>query len=213
MVYHMIFMLSLYARFSMKLFLLFISIVFLPLIVSCSDQVDDRIEANQDIQYSIIEWTDLMPEEDLNALLNPPSYVVDADEGSLEDQVTRGLERAMLAEADDPYQRALISEKVVAEFNGKAIKLAGFVVPLDFNDEGIVTEFFLVPYFGACIHLPAPPPNQIIFVKHDEGLTLDELYNPIWVAGILTTSLIEDEVATSAYALEMQSFEPYTELE
>ena len=197
----------------MKQFILFISIVFLPLIVGCSDQVDDSIEANQNIQYSIVEWTDLMPEEDLNALLNPPSYVVDADEGSLEDQVTRGLERVMMAEEDDAYQRALISEKVVAEYNGKAIKLAGFVVPLDFNDEGIVTEFFFVPYFGACIHLPPPPPNQIIFVKHKEGLTLDEIYNPIWIAGILTTSLIEDEVATSAYALDMKLFEPYTELE
>jgi hypothetical protein len=197
----------------MKLFILFISIVFLPLIIGCSDQIDDSIEANQNIQYSIIEWTDLMPEEDLNALLNPPNYVVDADEGSLEDQVTRGLERAMLTEEDDAYQRALISEKVVAEFNGKAIKLAGFVVPLDFNDEGIVTEFFFVPYFGACIHLPAPPPNQIIFVKHKEGLTLDEFYNPIWISGILTTSLIEDEVATSAYTLDMKYFEPYAESE
>lgn len=197
----------------MKLFVLFISIVFFPLIVGCSNQVGDSNEANKDIQYSTIEWTDLMPEEDLDALLNPPNYVVDADEGSLEDQVTRGLERAMLTEEEDTYQRALISEKVVAEYNGKAIKLAGFVVPLDFNDEGIVTEFFFVPYFGACIHLPPPPPNQIILVKHKEGLTLDELYNPIWVSGILTTSLIEDEVATSAYALDMQSFELYTELE
>ena len=66
-----------------------------------------------------------------------------------------------------------------------------------------------MPFFGACVHVPAPPPNQIIFVKHSKGFKLDALYNPIWVSGVLSVSVVENDVATSAYTLDMVSFEPY----
>lgn len=163
------------------------------------------------VEYELIEWTDLMPEEDLAALLNPPSYITDTEEGSLEDQISSSLEAAMASEIDDPYQRALISKSVVSGFDNKAVKLAGFVVPLEFSDAEVITEFFLVPFFGACIHVPAPPPNQMIYVKHEDGFELEELYSPIWVSGILTTTVIENDIATSAYALALDSFELYTE--
>ncbi len=51
------------------------------------------------------------------------------------------------------------------------VKIPGFVVPLVVNDNGVVSEFFLVPYFGACIHVPPPPPNQIVYVKLAGGGT------------------------------------------
>jgi hypothetical protein len=143
--------------------------------------------------------------------LNPPSYITETEEGSLEDQISSSLETAMASKRDDPYQRALISKKVVSGFDRQAVKLAGFVVPLEFSDAGIITEFFLVPFFGACIHVPAPPPNQMIYVKHQDGFELEELYSPIWVSGILTTTVVENDIATSAYALDMDSFELYTE--
>ena len=168
-----------------------------------------RHEIKDDTQYKIIAWTDLMPKEDLDALMNPPSYVTEAEEGSIEDQISSGLKSAMATEINDAYQRALVSKNVVAGFDGQAIKLAGFVVPLEFNDDHVITEFFLVPFFGACVHVPAPPPNQIVFVKHEKGFKLDALYNPIWVSGILSASYIENDVATSAYTLEMASYEPY----
>lgn len=47
--------------------------------------------------------------------------------------------------------------------DGKPAKLSGFVVPLDATQDGI-REFLLVPYFGACIHTPPPPANQIVHV-------------------------------------------------
>ncbi len=80
-----------------------------------------------------------------------------------------------------------------------------------YNDEQIITEFFLVPYFGACIHMPPPPPNQIIYVKYPKGLILEALYHPFWISGKLKTSLIENDMATAAYALDMEDYEPYSE--
>jgi hypothetical protein len=167
------------------------------------------INIHKNTKYETIEWTDLMPEDDLNALLNPPSYITEAKEGSFEDQISSGLKSAMATEIDDAYQRALVSENVVLKFDRQAIRLAGFVVPLEFNDDHVINEFFLVPFFGACIHVPAPPPNQIIFVKHSKGFKLDALYNPIWVSGVLSVSVVKNDVATSAYTLDMASFEPY----
>ena len=84
------------------------------------------------------------------------------------------------------------------------------MVPVEFDEESI-TEFFLVPYFGACIHSPPPPPNQIIYVHAPQGLKLDTLYDPFWISGTLSTKLIENYMATAAYSLKMASYEPYTE--
>ena len=177
-----------------------------------ADEVSKPIVINEDdTQYETIEWTDLLPKEDLNALLSPPSYITNAKEGSLEDQISSGLKSVMATEVDDPYQRALVSKSVVLKFDGQAVKLAGFVVPLEFNDEQVITEFFFVPFFGACVHVPAPPPNQIIYVRNANGFKLDALYNPIWVSGILSASLIENDIAISAYTLDMASFEYYKE--
>jgi hypothetical protein len=195
----------------MKLLFYIVPMALLSQLIACSEFDSGSEDKINPIQYQTVEWTELMPAEDLNALLNPPDYIADTQEGSLQDQVTSGLTRAMAIGVDDPYQRALQSTSVVETFDGKAIKLAGFVVPLEFNDDGVITEFFFVPFFGACIHVPPPPPNQIVFVSHEEGFELDELYNPIWVSGILSSSLIENELATSAYSMQMDSFELYNE--
>ena len=55
-------------------------------------------------------------------------------------------------------------------------RIPGFVVPLKTTEDIRILEFFLVPYYGACIHVPPPPPNQIIHVKYKEGFTLEALY-------------------------------------
>ncbi|MCG8536704.1 MAG: DUF3299 domain-containing protein [Pseudomonadales bacterium] len=95
--------------------------------------------------------------------------------------------------------------------NGKPIRIPGFIVPLEFNDDQTITQFFLVPFFGACIHVPPPPPNQIIYVNYPQGFKLDVLYNPIWVSGVLKTSLVENNMAVAAYSMEMHYQELYKE--
>ncbi len=161
--------------------------------------------------FKIIEWTDLIPKEDLDALLNPPSYISDIEDGSAEDQISSQIQNTVTEASDDRYQQALVSTSVVSEMNGQAIKIPGFIVPLEFDDGQTITQFFLVPFFGACIHVPPPPPNQIIFVNFPEGFQLEALYDPFWVSGILTTSLIQNELATATYTLRMQYLEDYKE--
>ena len=75
----------------------------------------------------------------------------------------------------------------------------------------VITEFFIVPFFGACIHVPPPPPNQIIYVKYPQGFKLEELYYPFWLSGMLKTSLVENDMATAAYAMDVKYLGLYSE--
>lgn len=160
-------------------------------------------------EYVEVEWTDLMPKEELEALSNPPEYLNDIEDGSLEDQIGSEMKAGLVEDIKDPYQMALVSTRVVPEMDGKAVKIPGFVVPLEFGEDQTITKFFLVPFFGACIHVPPPPPNQIIMVNYRQGLQLEALYDPFWISGVLSTTLVENEMATAAYSLEMFEVEDY----
>ena len=162
-------------------------------------------------EFTTIQWTELMPNDDLEAPLNPPNYVTDVEDGSFEDQIRNQIHNAIGAANDDRYQQALSSTRIIPEMDGEAIRIPGFIVPLEFDDDQTITQFFLVPFFGACIHLPPPPPNQIIFVESPDGIQLDALYNPFWISGILKTSTTQNDVATAAYSLRLQYFEEYEE--
>ena len=161
--------------------------------------------------FITLEWDDLMPADDLDALQNPPNYLYDFEDGSDEDQISSQLANAVTNAVNDRYQQALVSTRIIPEMDGRNVRVPGFVVPLEFDDEQTITEFFLVPYFGACIHSPPPPPNQIIYVRAPKGIQLETLYDPFWISGKLSTQLVENYMATAAYSMEMQSYEDYTE--
>ena len=74
----------------------------------------------------------------------------------------------------------------IRELMGKPIKIPGFAVPLE-GDDGFeyVKEFLLVPTFGACIHVPPPPPNQVILVILDKPVYFEKLMYAVWVSGIV----------------------------
>ncbi|MCP3908901.1 MAG: DUF3299 domain-containing protein [Oceanicoccus sp.] len=152
-----------------------------------------------------------MPQADLDALLNPPEYLANIEDGSAEDQISSQISSSIAAAKDDRYQQALVSTNIRPEMNGRGIRIPGFIVPLEFSDDQVITEFFIVPFFGACIHVPPPPPNQIIHVKYPKGFKLEALYNPFWLSGVLKTTLIENDMATAAYAMEVHLVEEYAE--
>lgn len=162
--------------------------------------------------FEQIDWIDLLPEEDLYALENPPDYLDDIEDGSFEDQLASSMVGALEQSTlpNDAYQQALVSTKVVERFDKRNIRVPGFIVPVNMDENQQVTEFFLVPYFGACIHLPPPPPNQIIYVHH-EGININDIYTPYWIEGQLSTTLTENEVAVSAYAMQAENITVYTE--
>lgn len=168
--------------------------------------------------YDSIEWVDLIPEADLAILLNPPASINDVPHGfggdsleALSNAVEQGItqSQAVPSPEEQAYSAALTSTNINTELSQKNIRLPGFIVPVEYSDAQVVTEFFLVPYFGACIHVPAPPPNQVIYVKYPKGLSLDVLYDPFWIEGQLNTEVTQNDIATSAYAITADTIKPY----
>lgn len=166
-------------------------------------------ESSDNITYTTAHWDDLIPEDDLDALVNPPLSLDEIEDGSFEDQISGQILNQISSDSDSRYQQALVSTRVIPEMDGQAVRIPGFVVPLEFDDQQVITEFFLVPYFGACIHTPPPPPNQIIYVSAPQGLTLEFLSYPFWISGVISTALVENDMAVAAYSLEMHSYKPY----
>ncbi|MCO6428655.1 DUF3299 domain-containing protein [Nitrosomonas communis] len=174
-------------------------------------QTPAKPQVLQTESYKTIQWTDLMPQDDLDALLNPPAYLDEIEDGSEEDMLSNQFMLAMAQASDDRYMQALSSTRIKPEFDNQRIRLPGFIVPLEFDEKQTLTRFFLVPFFGACIHVPPPPPNQIVYGVFEKGLEVTALHEPVWVTGILKTTLTENDVATSAYAMEVATVETYTE--
>ena len=99
---------------------------------------------------------------------------------------------------------------LVPELNGKSVRLGGYVVPLDFEATN-VKEFLLVPFVGACIHVPPPPANQIVYVKVDQGFEVSDTFTPVTVTGTIKTDLAITGLADAGYTMEATSVEPRTE--
>lgn len=163
--------------------------------------------------FETIEWVQLIPADDLEILLNPPEYLMNIPDGSFEDQISSSIQNAMIAQdgSNERYEQALMSTRVIPEMDGKDIKIPGFVVPVEVNEEQKITSFFLVPFFGACLHAPPPPPNQIIYIEATEGVEIVNLYDAVWVSGKLSAEMFEDQIATSAYTMQLDNFEYFYE--
>lgn len=100
---------------------------------------------------------------------------------------------------------------VVEELDGQLVRIPGYVVPFDFDTEKRHTEFLFVPYMGACIHTPPPPPNQIIFVEATPAVRVDDIWQPYWLQGELRTQSNENDMGDAAYTLTLESLEDYIE--
>jgi hypothetical protein len=107
---------------------------------------------------------------------------------------------------------------VVEELNGERVRMPGYLLPLELEGTR-VTEFFLVPYVGACIHVPPPPPNQIVHVKmtDNESYQSRELFEPVWVTGVISTTSTIQELylvdgsadINTGYSIAASRVEPY----
>jgi hypothetical protein len=162
-----------------------------------------------EIKYPEIEWIALMPSDDLEALLNPPSYLDEIDEGSRLDS----LDMLPTGNLEDPhsarYLQALSSTRIIEDFNNKRIRIPGFIVPLASDEKQNISEFFIVPYFGACIHFPPPPPNQILHVKTDKKIRLNSLQDAFWFEGQIKIETTNNLLGKAAYSLRLEGISPY----
>jgi uncharacterized protein len=109
----------------------------------------------------------------------------------------------------------------IPALNGQRVKIAGFVVPLDIN-KTTVKEFLLVPYFGACIHVPPPPSNQVVHAFNSKKLTPDEnkylkkavlVAGPITLIGIIKTVSSSTSMGSAGYKIQVETIEEYKEPE
>lgn len=145
-----------------------------------------------------LDWLDLLPDDDLQALLDMPEIEHDwAEEAP-------GTFEQSLRQIDANLPAVMYSTRVIAELDGQQVRIAGFPVPLQQDANGRYTSFFLVPYAGACIHVPPPPPNQIVLVDYPQGLAIDSLYDAFWVSGQLHTEQSSNELADASYRLTAQ---------
>lgn len=99
--------------------------------------------------------------------------------------------------------------RTVGTVLGRAVRLPGYVVPLSTAQDGRLTEFLFVPYYGACIHVPPPPPNQIVHVLLARPITMPEMYSPFFLAGTLSAERTDDALAGSAYTMRNAQLRPY----
>jgi len=94
--------------------------------------------------------------------------------------------------------------------DGRRVRIPGFVVPLDdAQDEG--AEFLLVPYYGACVHTPPPPPNQMAFVTMQGGKPIKlALFDAVWMEGTLRIVNYDSPYGSVGFTIEGMSMTPYT---
>lgn len=97
----------------------------------------------------------------------------------------------------------------LAALDGTVVKVPGFIVPLE-DWATSVTEFLLVPYVGACIHTPPPPPNQMVYVQMVDGrrVTYDG-WNPIWIEGTLRIEVTDSAYGDVGFRIEGIQTAPY----
>ena len=167
---------------------------------------------------TLLVWEDLMPEgeealleelysefyEDMEAKMRQQMTLVDAareENKSVTDVISEGS-------AQDTMDQ-IGTYNVVDSLNGEKIRIPGYIVPLDFSAKSEHTEFLLVPYFGACLHTPPPPPNQIVFVTADPAAKISNINEPVWLEGTMKTGKFASELGNSAYELSLSKLEPY----
>lgn len=140
-----------------------------------------------------LEWKDLLPADARDtASLSQPAPLHD-----------------YLLGEDSPAALQPTDARVNTEIDGRTVRLPGFIVPLEIDAEGRVTELFLVPFFGACIHVPPPAPNQIVYVILAEPLELGSMADAYWITGRMRATNRKTRLGASAYEMTDARTERY----
>ena len=135
-----------------------------------------------------LEWEDLLPKA--------------------ETTIPRALRSLIEHDGPELSSQQPASTGVRSDWNGRIVRLPGFIVPIDTVGTA-VTAFILVPYVGACIHVPPPPANQLVFVTTEQPYETKGLYAPVNVTGMFGVSAMSTHLAQIAYALSAEKIEPF----
>jgi hypothetical protein len=149
--------------------------------------------------FRAITWDELVPKD-----WDPMNQFKDMNFGILNDGDPRAA--AMLKRMREVWDNAPINNAM----DGQAVRIPGYIVPLEEGKSGM-TEFLLVPYFGACIHSPPPPSNQIIHVMPKKPAQNFRSMDTVWINGTIRTLRTDSFMGASSYRIDAVSVEPYVE--
>ncbi|MEX0606648.1 MAG: DUF3299 domain-containing protein [Halofilum sp. (in: g-proteobacteria)] len=142
-----------------------------------------------------LEWLELLPDEDREAMERLPETMAELNRDMLESGTDELNEEVEMPDV-------LSSTRVREALDGEYVRIPGFLVPLAMNERGEPNRFFLVPYFGACIHSPPPPPNQMLHVTFSGGVPDHGNAIPYSVTGELQVERTENDLGIATYAID-----------
>lgn len=168
-------------------------------------QVGDRISEPEAPRRSLpsgvreIGWEELLPEGEEERLAQ-----------LYQQQMALLYSGGPIAEGSAADQMVQIGTfNTVKDLNEIKVRIPGYTVPFEFGANAEITEFLLVPYYGACLHAPPPPPNQTVFAMTEEPIRLRDLAQAVWIEGTLYTQTQESELADAAYTIRVDRVEVY----
>jgi len=170
--------------------------------VAADYQVGDRLEkpkASATSSYRTITFDDLMPLD-----WDPNAAFKDLDLSALSDNDPRANA------AMEKIRAAWNQAPVVPQMSGQKIRIAGFLVRLE-GDDKFIREFLLVPYFGACVHVPAPPVNQVVYVVPAKPVPVGPDMSAVWVKGTMSVTAAKTDLGDAAYRIDAVEVETYRE--
>ena len=144
-----------------------------------------------------LKWNDLVP-----ANWNPRAAFDRLNIRNMPDNDPRVND--LLAEIRAEWDRA----PVVKNLAGQKVRLPGFVTILE-SDKGTIRELLLVPYFGACIHVPPPPSNQVVHVFVEKPFPNSMSYAPVWITGVLEVGQVDTALGSAGYVMRKAKVEEY----
>ena len=153
--------------------------------------------------YKTIEWNDLMPDDWVQEMTKEMAKMNKL--ASLQDN------SAEANKAMSDLRQKLDNAPIVKSQVNQKVRLPGYAVPLD-ADRNSKREFLLVPYFGACIHTPPPPSNQIVLVRPTASSKIKKMpesMDVLWVEGELKEARVSTSQGVSGYMLEAIHIAPY----
>jgi len=156
--------------------------------------------ADQDGRYTAMTWDDLIPPD-----WKPAEIFAGLNLDKLDDndpRVDKAMQKLLKLWDEAPINKTV---------HGKMIKISGYVASLDFTGQAELKEFLLVPYFGACIHVPPPPANQIIYVTLVKSRRGIRSMDTVTVYGKLAVTKRETDMGVSGYEMRADAIEPYVE--
>jgi len=153
----------------------------------------------------VLKWEDLVPAAPPKALKpffgNRPAEAPRGPDAPAEPPPSE--DRAWMS---GPAQQSSGPAPVVTALEGERVQIGGYVVPLDF-DSTKVKEFLLVPFVGACIHVPPPPANQIIYVKPAQPFEIKATFDPVYVTGKISVAPTFTGLAETGYTIDAEKVE------